>query len=125
MKACERDDKQGRLVVERDMQPSVRVPSALAAFTQDWNRVSQEEQWRREADGRWVCDFRIRAEGVPAKLVGTMTLEGDDSSATNNVILQIESNVPLLGRKVAKFLAADSEQKINDEYGVIRERVEG
>ena len=111
------------LVVQRRMQPSVPVPGALRPFQQEWNAVEQEETWERQTDNSWRCDFRLRVEGVPARLAGTMQLTGDASCATNRVSLAVRCDVPLLGRKVARFLAEDSEHKINREYQVIRSLV--
>ena len=96
------------------------MPGALRPFQQEWNVVEQEETWERQPDNSWRCDFRLKVEGVPARLAGRMHLTGDGQRATNRVSLAVRCDVPLLGRKVARFLAEDSEHKINREYQVIR-----
>ncbi|MEX2474503.1 DUF2505 domain-containing protein [Marinobacter sp.] len=116
-----RDDLSAKLVVEREMMTSIAVPGVLASFHREWNQVRQEEHWFRKDDGEWHCEFRVRVDGVPAKIQGIMKLSGSQQRCTNEVTLNVRCDVPLLGKKVARFLAEDSRAKIEQEYSVIRE----
>ncbi|WP_166253814.1 DUF2505 domain-containing protein [Marinobacter salicampi] len=116
-----RDGGSAKLVVEREVTSSVEVPGVLASFHREWNRVRQEEHWFRKDDGEWHCEFRVRIDGVPAKIKGNMRLQGSDNTCTNQVTLSVRCDVPLLGKKLAKFLVEDSRHKIEREYGTTRE----
>lgn len=117
----QRDDASAKLVVEREMTSSAEVPGMLARFHKEWNQIRQEEHWFRKDDGEWHCEFRVRIEGVPAKVKGTMKLEGSADACTNHVTLDVRCDVPLMGKKIAKFLATDSRAKIDREFEVIQE----
>lgn len=115
-----RDAESAKLVVERELSTTAEVPGVLASFHKPWNKVRQEEHWFRKDDGEWHCEFRVRIDGVPAKIKGEMRLQGTPQAAINYVTLTVRCDVPLLGRKIASFLATDSRAKIENEYQVTR-----
>ncbi|MEE3168492.1 MAG: DUF2505 domain-containing protein [Pseudomonadota bacterium] len=116
-----RDESSGKLVIEREVTSSLAVPGVLASFHREWNQVRQEEHWFRKSDGEWHCEFRVRIEGVPAKIQGMMQLRDQGETCTNRVTLNVRCDVPLLGKKIARFLADDSHAKIEREYEATRE----
>lgn len=120
-----RDNDVGKLIVERDMTTSAEVPSLLSSFHREWNRVRQEEHWFCKDEGEWHCEFRVRIEHVPVKVHGYMRLKSDGSACTNHVTLTVQSDVPLLGKKIARFLVEDMEHKIAQEHQVTRELLQG
>ncbi|KEF31861.1 MAG: DUF2505 domain-containing protein [Gammaproteobacteria bacterium] len=111
-----RDDSSGKLVIEREMTTSIEVPGMLASFHREWNEVRQEEHWFRKSDDEWHCEFRVHIHSVPAKIKGMMKLQGQGDSCVNHVTLDVRCDVPLLGKKIARFLADDSNLKIEREY---------
>src|SRR5690606_1349511 len=115
----QKDDAAGKLVVERAMTASTEVRAVLAGVHREWNRVRQEEHWFRKDDGAWHSEFRVRIEGVPARTNGVMRLLGNGDRCINYVNLSVLCEVPLLGRKIARFLAEDSRAKIDREYQAI------
>ncbi|MCG7198659.1 DUF2505 domain-containing protein [Marinobacter pelagius] len=115
-----RDDLSAKLVIEREVTSSLEVPGILAGFHREWNRVRQEEHWFRKNDDEWHCEFRVHIESVPAKIKGMMRLLGSEEQCTNHVLLSVRCDVPLLGKKVAKFLADDCHAKIEREYQATR-----
>lgn len=116
-----RDELSAKVVVEREMMASTDVPGILASFHKEWNHVRQEEHWFRKDDGEWHCEFRVRIEGVPAKIKGNMRLQGTDQDCINYVTLNVNCDVPLVGKKIARFLTDDSHTKIENEYRITRQ----
>ena len=116
-----KDEMSAKLVIEREMTASAPVPGVLSGFHREWNRVRQEEHWFRKDDGEWHCEFRVKIEGVPAKIKGNMRLQGTDQACINYVTLNVWCEVPLLGKKIARFLADDSHTKIEKEYRITRQ----
>ncbi|WP_148863989.1 DUF2505 domain-containing protein [Marinobacter fonticola] len=115
-----RDDAAGKLVVEREMTTSVKVPATLTSFHRPWNSVRQEEHWFRKDDSEWHCEFRVRIDGVPAKIKGNMQLKSAGTACTNRVSLDVRCDIPLLGKKIAQFLVDDSRYKMEQEYDATR-----
>ncbi|MDN6320823.1 MAG: DUF2505 domain-containing protein [Marinobacter sp.] len=117
----EKSDASAKLLVERQMTSSTEVPGMLASFHREWNQIKQEEHWFRKSDGEWHCEFRVHIEGVPAKIKGMMKLEGTKEACTNHLTLNVRCDVPLLGKKIAAFLANDCSVKIDREYEIIQQ----
>ncbi|MDX1459266.1 MAG: DUF2505 domain-containing protein [Marinobacter sp.] len=113
---CDRSDQTGKLVISREVQSAQEVPGILASFHREWNRVRQEEHWFRKDDNEWHCEFRVHIEGVPAKIKGNMRLQGNQNNCINYVTLNVRCDVPLIGKKVARFLLEDSRLKIDREH---------
>lgn len=118
---CLRDQDVGKLIVEREMTTTANVPGLLSGFHREWNSVRQEEHWFCEDAGEWHCEFRVQINQVPAKIQGYMRLQGEDQQCTNHISLTVQSDVPLLGKKIAQFLIEDMEHKIGQEHRVTRD----
>ncbi|HLV76964.1 MAG TPA: DUF2505 domain-containing protein [Marinobacter sp.] len=118
-----KDEVSGKLVIEREMMTSAPVPGVLSGFHREWNKVRQEEHWFRKDDDEWHCEFRVKIDGVPARIKGEMRLLGNGNRCINYVSLTVRCDVPLLGKKVARFLAEDSHTKIEREYEVTRQLI--
>ena len=94
----------------KKVKPGLMIPSGLV-FSWPF----------RKDDGEWHCEFRVKIEGVPAKIKGNMRLQGTDQACINYVTLNVWCEVPLLGKKIARFLADDSHTKIEKEYRITRQ----
>ena len=110
------EDESGKLVVERDMVATAEVPPALSGFHRTWNRVRQEEHWFRKDDAEWHCEFRVDIENIPAKIKGSMRLTGTETDTTNEIVLDVGCDIPMLGDAVTAFLIKDAAAKIEAEY---------
>ncbi|WP_323751802.1 DUF2505 domain-containing protein [Marinobacter sp.] len=117
--AIQKDDVAGKLVVEREMTASTEVPGMLASFHREWNEIRQEEHWVKKDDSEWHCEFRVKVEGVPAKIKGVMRVQGNGDRCINYINLTVKSEVPFLGKKIAGFLANDTRIKIDQEREAI------
>jgi len=116
---AQKDDAAGKLVVEREMKASTQVPGVLSSFHREWNEIRQEEHWVKKDDGEWHCEFRVKVEGVPAKIKGVMRVQGNGDRCINYININVKSDVPFLGKKIARFLADDTRTKINEEHEAI------
>lgn len=118
IKESNRSEQTGKLVISREVKSSYEVPGILASFHREWNRVRQEEHWFRKNEDEWHCEFRVHIEGVPARIKGNMRLQGNQNNCINYLSLDVRCDLPLIGKKVAKFLLDDSRVKIDREHAV-------
>lgn len=116
VKENSRSDQTGKLVITREVQASFDVPGILASFHREWSSVRQEEHWFRKDDDEWHCEFRVHVDGVPARIKGSMRLQGNQNNCINYLSLNVRCDLPLIGKKVARFLLDDSRAKIEREY---------
>ena len=85
----------------------------------DWDSLPRITDLETYIDNSVLPNLRI--ENVPAKIKGIMKLKGSGQQCTNHVSLSVRCDVPLLGKKVAKFLVEDSRAKIEREYQITRQ----
>ena len=108
------DDDGAALVFEREVP--VQVPGFLKRFLQPWNEVTQRERWRRLADDHYHADVDVEIDNVPVRIAGTLDLRATETGCVNDVALTISSSVPLVGGKLAAFIAGDTKRLIAAEH---------
>jgi hypothetical protein len=113
----ERSDDGYSIVTEREVP--LEVPAVLKSFLGEWNSIRQHERWE-DVGGEYVNELEIAAAGVPVDLRGSMLLRPQGDGCVNDVQMEITCNVPLVGGKLAEFVARNTEQGLVDEYEFIR-----
>ncbi len=109
------------ITVEREVPAD--VPGLLKSLIGEWNTVTQTEEWEDVGDDEYICDFAVGTEGVPADISGTMNIVATKKGSVNHVEMEITSSVPLLGKKLAKFIAKDAEKTLDKEYDYVSSAV--
>lgn len=117
----ERGDDTFSITIERDVPAD--VPGVLKSLIGEWNTVTQTEEWEDVGDKEYICDFAVGTEGVPVEIAGTMNVMASGKGCVNHVEMEISSTVPLLGKKLAQFVAKDAEKTLDREYDYIRGEV--
>ncbi|MEO1596539.1 MAG: DUF2505 domain-containing protein [Pseudomonadota bacterium] len=114
------DDTGATLVFRREVP--IEVPGFLKRFLQPWNTVTQREAWRIEDVGLYHADVSVDLLGVPVRIEGTLDIGSTESGCVNDIALSVASSVPLLGAKLADFVAGDSGRLIEAEYRYLSNR---
>ncbi|GAA5218055.1 DUF2505 domain-containing protein [Corallincola platygyrae] len=99
------------------------VPAMLKSLLGDYNQVVQKEHWYSEDDGSLGCDLIIDLVGVPVSIKGEMHLYDVDDGCINEVVLEIDSSIPLVGGSLSRFVAGDCNKSMEQEYRYILEAV--
>lgn len=95
------------------------VPSILKKFLGAWNTVVQTEEWRREGP-QWICDLTADIKGVPVDISGSMILRPEGKGCVNDVKIIVKCGIPLVGGKLADFVADDTGHAMDAEYEYIK-----
>lgn len=103
-----------KLTVDREVDAN--LPDVAKKVLGDSNRLIQREVWTRSGDG-YVADVVIDSPGKPVALHGTMkmTKTGEDTS-TWSVDFTIKASVPLVGGKIEKLVADETQANLAKEY---------
>lgn len=112
------DDDGVVIRVERVVQ--VDVPAFLSKFMQPTTHVLQAEHWQGNAGGPYVNDMQVEIKGTPVKLHISMELLAKGKGCVNRVEINTRCSIPLIGGKIADFVARDAERTANLEYDFIR-----
>lgn len=100
------------------------VPAFLASILGTTNHLTQVEQWHWLEDDSLSCELKVELTGVPISIQGTLHFVETAAGCDNHVAIQVSASLPLLGKKLEQFVAADIEKSIEAEYQVIAKALE-
>ena len=118
-------DEDGVFAIETQREVPLDVPAALRKFLGSWTAVLQNEEWIEGDEGEYLNELQINSEGLPAAITGTMTLRPTDDGCVNDVVMEIDCSIPLIGRKLEQFIAASTTEQLEAEYEFIQEYLDG
>jgi hypothetical protein len=107
-------------ITQTKREVPANVPGLLKKFLGAWNKVTQTEEWEQGEDGERVCDLNVEIAGVPVTVSGTMTLRSEGSGCVNDIRIKVSCSIPLVGGKLADFVAGDTEKAMDAEYDYIK-----
>ncbi len=113
----EKSDDTFSITLDREVPAD--VPGVLKSLIGEWNTITQTEEWEDVGDSEFICDFALSTEGVPVDINGTMNVMPLGKGCVNHVELDITSSIPLLGKKLAQFIAKDAEKTLGKEFDYI------
>lgn len=111
-------DEDGVTVVEVEQtQATDGVPSFVRKLTGDEITITQVERWTSPL----LAEVTSSIPGAPGSVTGTNELVGGEGSATLRVVREITVKVPLVGGKLAQFVASMHTKALAKEYAVAKE----
>ncbi|PIE43491.1 MAG: hypothetical protein CSA50_05100 [Gammaproteobacteria bacterium] len=113
-----------KLNLSMHRQVPTEVPGILKRFLSDWNTVDQTESWSGQPGEGYEGNFHIHIHGVPVTLNGKCILTREGDHSINDVSVKIECNIPLVGKKLAAFIAENCARTMEQEYAFIKQLVE-
>lgn len=115
---CEQQGETWNVWTSREVK--AQLPRALSKFAQDWNTLTQKETWTRKGES-YECDISVDISGLPVGVLGHMVVQTHQGGSANIIELNVRCDIPLLGRKVEKFVAGDTAKSIKQEYAWIQD----
>lgn len=112
-----RDGEHVQLTIDRRVDAN--VPGFARKVISPSNTIHLVEQWRPEGDG-FVCEWTADSSPAPAKLHGTRALTAGGGGTEDSTNGNVEVKVPLIGGKLADWLAGEARKQLDDELAWIR-----
>lgn len=110
----EKGENETTIKITREMPSD--VPGVLKKFVKPWNKMFQTEVWEGEKGGPYKAKMKVRVEGTPVKMDGTLRIKETKSGGCSvKSITEISCNVPFVGKKLTKFIAESAEVSIGEE----------
>jgi hypothetical protein len=121
----ESDDGSVTLVTTRVVP--LDVPGFAKRFLSPSQTVTQTDEWAPpSADGSRRGTFRVEAKGTPVSVRGTLELAPVGQAASTNVsVVTIECKVPLVGGRIADFVAKDTRAAVDHEQTWLQAHLAG
>ncbi|MGJ8669639.1 MAG: DUF2505 domain-containing protein [Oceanococcus sp.] len=102
------DDAKFQIKVRRVMPSDAPVPGFAKKFLPGEMTVVQEDTWDLATH---TGQIKIEIAGAPVSVSADMRLIDGSQGAENHVSWSIDCNIPLVGKKIAKFVADDIQAK--------------
>jgi len=106
------DGASARLVYTRE--EAADVPSAFKKFISEWNQITSRDNWTGTPGESYHCTYQVEANN-PVKISGRHTLEPNGSGTTSTIYMDISCRIPLVGKKLEKFVAGLSQKSLQED----------
>lgn len=118
-------EKDGKHVIHVKREMPADVPGALKKFVGEWNSVEQVDSWEGAAGGPRKGRTKITVAGVPVSMAGAMLLKPAGAGCVNNILIEVKSSIPFVGKTLAGFAAGDTKKAMAAEYEFIKSQLAG
>lgn len=108
------------IIIESSREVQAEPPGPLKKFATPWTKMIQKETWQGKLGGPYSGKMSIEIVGIPATIIGHMTLTSSDDGTVAKNITDIKCKVPFLGKAITKFIAQQSEEAIAQEFEYIK-----
>ncbi len=106
----------GAVTVRSKRTVPLDVPGFAKKFLSPTNAVEQTDQWSApDAAGARTGTWQVKA-AVPVEVSGTLRLVPDGDGCRFDIVANVTSKVPLVGGKLASFVAGDVRKTIDAEF---------
>jgi uncharacterized protein DUF2505 len=118
--SLDEDDDGGVTLITRRVVP-LELPGFAKKILSPRQAVTQTDTWSApDADGVRTGTFAAVAKGTPVQVHGTMRLEPSGARrCTNLTDVTVDCKIPLIGGKVAGFVAGDTRRAVDHEQAWI------
>ena len=124
IEVVESEAGEGRFSITTEREVPADVPAVLRSFLGDWNALTQEENWEGAPGDEYYSDLEISSAGVPVEITGSMNLSAVDNGCVNDIEIDVKCGIPLVGKKLEQFVAADIEKTLAAEYDFTKTEIE-
>ncbi|WP_020410131.1 DUF2505 domain-containing protein [Hahella ganghwensis] len=114
---CRQSDDHFELKVVREVP--AEAPAMLKKFIADWNSLTQLETWKSNGSDGYDAKMHVAIEGVPVTISGDISLVPEGDGCVHHVALHFECKIPLVGKKLAEFVAGKTEEAMENEFAFV------
>jgi hypothetical protein len=114
-----RDGRSPNVKLRISRKEVANPPAAIRRIVPSTNEVSHTEDWAADGDG-YSADLVIDIKGVPVKIAGTKSLQPEKGGCSVAWDFDVTSGIPLLGGIIASFAGGEIEQKLEQEFKVLK-----
>ena len=102
-------------ILECKREVPIDVPRFARKVLSPKNDVFQLERWTGPDGGPLKNVWSLDVKGAPIKISGTAILRVEGDGCVHEIDGQVHCSIPLIGRKIAGFVAGDAVKGIEDE----------
>jgi hypothetical protein len=100
-----------------------KLPGFLAKMMDPVQTIHIKEKWQPDEEGGWVGEYAFEVEGQPVSISAKFELYPTDMGCCYSIEHQASARIPLLGRKIEKFIHTQAVEGCTAELDYLRERL--
>lgn len=113
--SCEVEDFDDKTEIRMQRVVKRELPSFLAKLFSSEQSLNTQETWLRDGDN-WAGQVHIEVADQPVSLKGEFSLKTNtDTSCIYEIAYKAKANIPLIGGKVEKYIASQTNAGIQQE----------
>ncbi|HQK32947.1 MAG TPA: DUF2505 domain-containing protein [Phycicoccus sp.] len=110
------------LIASKRTLPTDDLPDIAKKFVGDVLTLLEEQEWGPPgADGSRQANLRLKIEGAPVSLRGTIALAPKGAGSTQDLVADLSAKVPLMGGTIEKASAPAIVAGIGFEVDMVKE----
>jgi hypothetical protein len=121
--SCDVEEKSDMTVVKLTRKLESDLPRFLAKIMGPVQTMHITEHWRSDNENGWGGEYTFEIEGQPVSISAKFELYPTDSGSCYSIEHHVSAKVPLIGRKLEKFIHTQAEQGCSAELDYLRERL--
>ncbi len=103
----------------------VEAPAMLKKFIADWNQITQVEHWTGDSTSGYRGTLEVVIDSVPVSIEGTISLQPEDDGCIQESVLNFSCKIPLVGKKLAEFVAGKSKESMDSDFAFTLDYLKG
>ena len=121
--SCEVDKKKKLTSVTLTRKREIPLPAFLSRLMEPVQTLHIAEQWQPDGEGGWSGKYTFEIEGQPVSIGAKFELYPTDLGSCYSIEHHASAKVPLIGRRIEKFIQAQAETGCTEELDYLREQL--
>lgn len=113
------ENDEGEVIVESSRTVQRELPSFLAKIFKAEQTLHFKEIWEEIGDS-WQGFYTVTVEGQPVTITAKYLLSPTDSGSEYSISFTAKAKIPLLGKKVEKFILSQTEDGLKTEIDFLQ-----
>lgn len=121
--SCEVEEQAGVTEISLTRKLKRDLPRFLAKIMDPVQTMHMTEHWRADGDGGWNGEFTFEMEGQPVCIRAEFELFPTDTGCCYSIEHSVKADIPLIGRRIEKYVLGQAEEGCTDELAYLREQL--
>lgn len=121
--SCDINQQGDTTVVKLTRKLERELPGFLAKMMDPVQTMNIKEQWQSDTEDGWVGEYIFEVEGQPVSISAKFELYPTDMGSCYSIEHKASAKIPLVGRKIEKFIHTQAEEGCTAELDYLRDQL--
>lgn len=122
--SCEVEEQGEATVIKLTRKLQRDLPGFLAKMMEPVQTIHITEHWQADEEGGWSGEYTFEVEGQPVAVGARFELYPTDAGCCYSIEHSASAKIPLLGRRIEKFILVQAEAGCTAELDYLQQQLE-